>query len=110
MKRRFCWSSEARYDFSISQMSRMIFSNRLLDNDFIEYSCVESLAFLLLLNASIIRFLVHFLNEKPGDKTYCSGEYQNSLPVESTTCIVVLFSIGKEEMQLFANCLILNAE
>ena len=57
------------YDLSNSQMSRMIFSNRLLDSDFLEYSCNESFAFALLLNDSTILFLVHFFNEKPGDKT-----------------------------------------
>ena len=64
-------------------MSRMILSSLLPDKDFMEYSCIDSMAFELLLNASIILFLVHLLNEKPGDKTHRSGEYQNSSPVES---------------------------
>ena len=50
-------------------MSRMILSSLLLGKDFIEYSCIDSMAFELLLNASITLFLVRLLNENPGDKT-----------------------------------------
>ena len=66
----FLRSSEfTGYDLSNSQISPTIFPKRLADKDFVEYSCIESLAFELQLNISIRCFLVHFLNEKPGDKT-----------------------------------------
>ena len=45
------------YDLSSSQMSRMILSNLLFDIDFMEYSCINSRAFVLLLNVSTILFL-----------------------------------------------------
>jgi hypothetical protein len=98
------------YDLSNSQISPVIFSKRLEDKDFAEYSCIEFLAFELQLNISIRCFFVHFPDEKPGDKTYCSGEYQNSSPVESITLIIVSPSVGSEDMQLLANCLMLNEE
>ena len=56
------------YCLSNLQISPTILPNRLLDSDLREYSCNEFLTFALLLNVSIILFLVHFFNEKPGDK------------------------------------------
>lgn len=106
--KRFRFTQEAPQSFSSLQISEMILSRLLLDNDFVEYLSSSLTKSQELYNSTIF-FLLHLLRVNPGEIKLRFGEYQNSSAEKSMALTISESSSGTDVIQHFANSSMLNA-